>query len=212
MVMSRKVSNMFFEEYEKFSNADKEEFAHVVNTLMLKSFILRENYDRHLKMMKSNRDYSFCERNIDLIREYLEYSGWTIEKDSRLGVISINNEYQENHIRLDFLTSVMVYGLRYIYECAREENQMTSEVLSSANELLKVLIDKGLIKLDKKPSAVSMASCYRFLENHNIINRVNGEFKDRTFTFYILPSILYVIDMEKINAIFDEVSRFGLDN
>lgn len=212
MAMSRKVSNMFFEEYEKFSNADKEEFAHVVNTLMLKSFILRENYDRHLKMMKSNRDYSFCERNIDLIREYLEYSGWTIEKDSRLGVISINNEYQENHIRLDFLTSVMVYGLRYIYECAREENQMTSEVLSSANELLKVLIDKGLIKLDKKPSAVSMASCYRFLENHNIINRVNGEFKDRTFTFYILPSILYVIDMEKINAIFDEVSRFGLDN
>ena len=212
MVMSRKVSNMFFEEYEKFSNADKEEFAHVVNTLMLKSFILRENYDRHLKMMKSNRDYSFCERNIDLIREYLEYSGWTIEKDSRLGVISINNEYQENHIRLDFLTSVMVYGLRYIYEGAREENQMTSEVLSSANELLKVLIDKGLIKLEKKPSAVSMASCYRFLENHNIINRVNGEFKDRTFTFYILPSILYVIDMEKINARFDEVSRFGLDN
>ncbi|MDD7735593.1 MAG: DUF4194 domain-containing protein [Bacilli bacterium] len=203
---------MFFEEYEKFSNADKEEFAHVVNTLMLKSFILRENYDRHLKMMKSNRDYSFCERNIDLIREYLEYSGWTIEKDSRLGVISINNEYQENHIRLDFLTSVMVYGLRYIYECAREENQMTSEVLSSANELLKVLIDKGLIKLDKKPSAVSMASCYRFLENHNIINRVSGEFKERTFTFYILPSILYVIDMEKINAIFDEVSKFGLDN
>ncbi len=212
MAMSRKVNNMFFEEYEKFSNADKEEFAHVVNTLMLKSFILRENYDRHLKMMKSNRDYSFCERNIDLIREYLEYSGWTIEKDSRLGVISINNEYQENHIRLDFLTSVMVYGLRYIYECAREENQMTSEVLSSANELLKVLIDKGLIKLDKKPSAVSMASCYRFLENHNIINRVSGEFKERTFTFYILPSILYVIDMEKINAIFDEVSKFGLDN
>ena len=57
-----------------------------------------------------------------------------------------------------------------------------------------------------------MASCYRFLENHNIINRVSGEFKERTFTFYILPSILYVIDMEKINAIFDEVSKFGLDN
>lgn len=202
---------MFFEEYEKFSSHDKEEFAHVVNNLMLKSFILRQTYDRHLKMMKSNRDYSFCERNIDMIREYLEYSGWTLEKDSRLGVISINNEYQENHIRLDFLTSVMVYGLRYLYECSKEENQMTTEVLTSANELLKVLIDKGLIRLDKKPSAVSMASCFRFLENHNIINRVQGEYRDRSFTFYILPSILYVIDMEKINAIFDEVSRYGLD-
>lgn len=201
---------MFFEEYEKFTNADKEEFAHVVNTLMLKSFILRESYDRHLKMMKSNRDYSFCERNIDTIREYLEYSGWTLEKDSRLGVISINNEYQENHIRLDFLTSVIVYGIRYLYECAREENQMTTEVFTSSTDLLKVLIDKGLIRTDKKPSAVSMASCYRFLENHNIINRVSGEYRERNFTFYILPSILYVIDMDKINAIFDEISRMGI--
>ncbi len=202
---------MFFEEYEKFTNADKEEFAHVVNTLMLKSFILRESYDRHLKMMKSNRDYSFCERNIDTIREYLEYSGWTLEKDSRLGVISINNEYQENHIRLDFLTSVIVYGIRYLYECAREENQMTTEVFTSSTDLLKVLIDKGLIRTDKKPSAVSMASCYRFLENHNIINRVSGEYRERNFTFYILPSILYVIDMDKINAIFDEISRMGIE-
>lgn len=203
---------MFFEEYEKFTNADKDEFAHVVNNLMLKSFILRESYDRHLKMMKSNRDYSFCERNIDMIREYLEFSGWTIEKDSRLGVISINNEYQENHIRLDFLTSIMVYGLRYLYECAREENQMTTEVFTNATELLRVLIDKGLIRLDKKPSAVSMASCYRFLENHNIINRVQGEYRERSFTFYILPSILYVIDMDKINAIFDEINQYGLDS
>lgn len=202
---------MFFEEYEKFTNADKEEFAYVVNTLMLKSFILRESYDRHLKMMKSNRDYSFCERNIDTIREYLEYSGWTLEKDSRLGVISINNEYQENHIRLDFLTSVIVYGIRYLYECAREENQMTTEVFTSSTDLLKVLIDKGLIRTDKKPSAVSMASCYRFLENHNIINRVSGEYRERNFTFYILPSILYVIDMDKINAIFDEISRMGIE-
>lgn len=202
---------MFFEEYEKFTNADKEEFAHVVNTLMLKSFILRESYDRHLKMMKSNRDYSFCERNIDTIREYLEYSGWTLEKDSRLGVISINNEYQENHVRLDFLTSVIVYGIRYLYECAREENQMTTEVFTSSTDLLKVLIDKGLIRTDKKPSAVSMASCYRFLENHNIINRISGEYRERNFTFYILPSILYVIDMDKINAIFDEISRMGIE-
>lgn len=203
---------MFIEEYEKFSNADKDEFSHVVNTLMLKSFILRETYDRHLKLMKSNRDYSFCERNIDMIREYLEYSGWIVEKDSRLGVISINNEYQENHIRLDFLTSIIVYGLRYLYECAKEEEQMTSEVYVNATEVLRVLIDKGLIKADKKPSALSMASCYRFLENHNIISRVSGEFRDRSFNFYILPSIMYVIDMDKINAIFDSISQFGLDD
>ena len=202
---------MFEEKYLQLSNQEKEDFARVVNNLMLKSFILRENYDRHSKMMKSNRDYSFIERNIDMIREYLEFSGWTIEKDSRLGVVMINNEYQDNHIRIDFLTSIIVYGLRYAYELSKDKEEMTSEVLFSASELLQILMDKGLIRQDKKPSAVSMASSYRFLENHNIISRVSGEFRDRSLTFYILPSILYVIDVERINVIFDQIEKYGQD-
>ncbi|MDD6302622.1 MAG: DUF4194 domain-containing protein [Bacillales bacterium] len=204
---------MFEEAYLQLTNGEKEDFARVVNNLLLKSFVLRENYDRHTKMMKSNRDYSFIERNIDMIREYLEFSGWIIEKDSRLGVIMITNEYHDNHIRIDFTTSLMIYGLRYAYELAKEKEEITSEVFFTASDLLQLLIDKGLIKQDKskRPSAVAMASSYRFLENHNIISRVSGEFKDRNLTFYILPSILYVIDMEKINAIFDQVENMGQD-
>ena len=202
---------MFEEKYLQLSNSEKDDFARVVNNLMLKSFILRENYDRHSKMMKSNRDYSFIERNIDMIREYLEFSGWTIEKDSRLGVVMINNEYQDNHIRIDFLTSIIVYGLRYAYELSKEKEEMTTEVYFTAAELLQILMEKGLIRQDKKPSAVAMASSYRFLENHNIIARVSGEFRDRGLTFYILPSILYVIDIERINVIFDQIEKYGQD-
>ena len=202
---------MFEEQYLKLSNSEKEDFARVVNNLLLKSFVLRETYDRHAKIMKSNKDYSFIERNIEMIREYLAFSGWTVEKDSRLGVVMINNEYQDNHIRIDFMTSLMVYALRYAYELRREEDQMTTDVYFSASELMKILIDKGLIKQAKKPSAVAMASSYRFLENHNIIARDTGDFRDRSLTFYILPSILFVIDMDKINAIFDEVEKSGQD-
>ena len=201
---------MFEEQYLKLSNSEREDFARVVNNLMLKSFVLRSSYDRHSKMMKSNKDYSFIERNIDMIREYLSFSGWTIEKDSRLGVVMINNEYQDNHIRIDFMTSLMVYALRYAYEVKKEEDQMTSEVYFSATELMQLLIEKGLIKQDKRPSAVALASSYRFLENHNIINRVSGDYRDRSLTFYILPSILFVIDLDKINAILDEVENVGL--
>ena len=88
---------------------------------------------------------------------------------------------------------------------------MTTEVYFSAAELLQILIEKGLIKQDKKPSAVAMASSYRFLENHNIISRVSGEFRDRSLPFYILPSILYVIDIDRINVIFDQIEKYGQD-
>lgn len=202
---------MFEEQYLQLTSSEKDDFARVVNTLMLKSFILRETYDRHSKMMKGNRDYSFIERNIDMIREYLAFSGWTIEKDSRLGVVMINNEYQDNHIKLDFLTSLMVYALRYAYECQKEEDQMTTEVMFTASDLLQIMLDKGLIKQDKRPSSVALASSFRFLENHNIIKKISGEFRERSFTYFILPSILYVIDMEKINNIFDQIETYGQD-
>lgn len=198
---------MFDELYEQFSNKDKEMFAKVVNELMLKSFILREVYDRPSKMMKPNYSYSFIERNIDVVREYLEYSGWIVEKDSHLGVIYIQNEYQENRIRMDSMTSLMIYALRYAYELKREEDSMTSEVYFSSSALLQLMMEKSLLPGDKKPSAMSLASSYRFLDNHNIISRISGEFRDRDLQFYILPSILYIIDNDRINAIFDQVEN-----
>lgn len=201
---------MFDEEFNKLSNKEQEDFARVVNNLMLKSFILRENYDRQAKMMKTNKDYSFIERNIELIRDYLTFSGWVIEKDSRLGVVYISNTYQDNRIRIDFMTSLIIYGLRYAYEIQKEQNQMTEQVYFSAASLMQILIEKSLIKMDKRPSATSLASSYRFLENHNIIARIRGDFRDRDLEFYILPSILFVIDISAINAIFDEVENGNL--
>ena len=62
---------MFQEEFEQLRNAEKEEFAHSVNTLLLKSFILRDYYDRHTKMIRSSKKYSFIDRNFDLVSEYL---------------------------------------------------------------------------------------------------------------------------------------------
>lgn len=200
---------MFEEEYNKLSNKDQETFAKVVNNLMLKSFVLRENYDRPTKMMKANPDYYFIERNIDLIRDYMQFSGWIVDKDSRLGVVQIANEYSDNRIRIDFLTSLIIYALRYAYEVEKEQNQMTEQVYFTTSSLLQLLIDKSLIRLDKRPSAMAFASSLRFLDNHNIIARIRGEFRERDFEFYIMPSILFVIDNEKINRIFDEVEKYG---
>ena len=198
---------MIDEVYEKLSSRDQELFAHTVNALMLKSFILRETYDKQTKMMKPNPDYSFLEKNIDLVRDYLSLSGWIIEKDSQLGIIMIQNEYQENRIRMDFMTSLMIYALRYAYEVQRELNPMLQEVYFSSPSLIQLMLDKSLLTQDKRPSFTSLASSYRFLENHNIIARISGDYRDRDLQFYILPSILYIIDNDKINAIFEMIQN-----
>lgn len=202
---------MFDEQYELLRNSEKEEFAHVVNTLMLKSFILRDYYDRNAKMMRSNKDYAFIDRNFDLVSDYLHYSGWIITKDSRRGVISISNEYEENRIRMDLITSIMVYGLRYVYENQRQEDSLSQEVFFTSSELVQTLMNMHLIRADKRPSFASLGSCYRFLEAHNIITRISGDFKERNLQFYINPSILYVIDNEMIAAIYEEIEQLPDD-
>ena len=95
------------EEYEQLRNVEKEEFAHVVNTLMLKSFILRDYYDRNAKMMRASKEYSFIERHLDLVSNYLSLSGWIVNKDSSRGVISIKNEYEEK--------GIFIYSINFIH-------------------------------------------------------------------------------------------------
>lgn len=196
---------MFEEQYESLRAAEKEEFAHCVNTLMLKSFILRDYYDRNAKMMRSSKEYSFIDRNFDLVSEYLSYSGWIISKDSRRGVISLTNEYSENHIKLDLITSLMIYGLRYVYENQRSEESLTQEVFFTSAELIQTLMNLHLIRPDKRPSFASLGSCFRFLDSHNIISRISGDFKERNLQFYIMPSILFVIDNEMIASIYESI-------
>lgn len=202
---------MFDEKYELLRNSEKEEFAHCVNTLMLKSFILREYYDRNAKMMRNSKEYSFIDRNFELVSDYLQYSGWIVTKDSRRGVIAISNEYEENRIRMDLITSIMVYGLRYVYENQRKEDSLHQEVFFTSSELIQTLMNMHLIRADKRPSFASLGSCYRFLEAHNIITRVSGDFKERSLSFYILPSILFVIDNEMIASIYEEIEQLPDD-
>ena len=53
---------MFEEEFIKLSHSDQNEFARVVNALMLKSFVVRESFDSREKMMKINKIHSFFQK------------------------------------------------------------------------------------------------------------------------------------------------------
>lgn len=59
---------MFEEEFVKLSSQDQNEFARIVNALMLKSFVVRESFDSREKMMKINPEYRFIERYYEILK------------------------------------------------------------------------------------------------------------------------------------------------
>ena len=105
----------------------------------------------------------------------------------------------------------MIYGLRYVYENQRQEDSLSQEVFFTSSELIQTLMNLRLIRQDKRPSYASLGSCYRFLEAHNIITRISGDFKERSLQFYIMPSILFVIDNEMIASIYQEIEQLPDD-
>ncbi|CDD92069.1 putative uncharacterized protein [Coprobacillus sp. CAG:826] len=199
---------MFEEEFVKLSSQDQNEFARIVNALMLKSFVVRESFDSREKMMKINPEYRFIERYYEIFEEYLKYSGWHLEKDVTNGVIAIYNEYEQNRLRIDRETSLILFTLRLIYETKKAESNAPGESLyMTTPELLKTMIEYGITMQGKRLTGRLLGRSLRFMAAHNIICKVSGSYDEGNVTFYILPSITFAVDSQKIAAMSDALER-----
>lgn len=203
---------MFETQFNLLTNTDQNEFKRIVNVLFLKSFIVRDLYDNREKAMRINPDYRFIERFYDLINGYLAYSNWYLEKDVINGVYSLINENETNRIRIDRETSLILFTLRLIYESEKKEGaQTTSSIFMTTPVLLKEMLDHGITMTGKRLTGRLIGRSLRTLATHNIIAKVSGSYDEGNVNFYILPSIIYAVDNQKIVEMEDAIRRLNLD-
>lgn len=199
---------MFEEEFIKLSHSDQNEFARVVNTLMLKSFVVRESFDSREKLMKINPEYRFLERHYELVENYLKYSGWILEKDVASGVIAISNDFEQNRLKIDRETSLILFTLRLIYETQKTESNSAGESLyMTTPELLKTMLEYGITMQGKRLTGRLLGRSLRFMAAHNIIAKVSGSYDEGNVAFYILPSITFAVDNQKIAAMSEALDK-----
>ncbi len=204
---------MFSEDFAKLTSSDQTKFAEVVNKLMLKSFVVRDIFDNREKLIRVNPDFRFLERYYDLVNEYLKFAGWTLNKDLILGVFSLSNEYEDNRIRIDRETSLVLFTLRLIYEDEKQESGSSSQsIYMTTPSLIKMMLDHGIQMPGKKITGRLIGKSLRFMANHNIISKVSGSYDEGNVSFYILPSIIYAIDNEKIIAMSNALDELNNEN
>lgn len=192
---------MFEEKYNELSYSDQNAFGTTINRILLKGFIVRDIFDPREKIIKISPDYRYIERNYELINEYLNFSNWSIEIDKILGVVSLVNLSGENHIRLDRETSLILFVLRMIYENERKESNLAGEsIYITTPVLIRTMLEHGILMPGKKLTGRGIAKSLRLLASHNIITKVSGNYDEGSVAFYILPSICYALDNEKIRA------------
>ena len=193
---------MFQEEFEKMSRSDRELFAETVNDLLYQCYIVRKSYDRKTKMFRTDPGYLFIERYYSVIEDYLSYMDMQVSKNDDDGVVFVTSGAERNHYRFDPTTTLVVYALRSYYEGAIEKAPQETGVLMTNVTMNSLVTQMGLSNLSKRLSPTTIASALRLLDSFNIVTRANNNYGDPSYSFFILPTIRYVISSEKLNALY----------
>ena len=190
---------MFEEKYNNLNSAEKDSFKRIVSLLLNRTFMVNRIYDKNQGTFKSNSDYRFVDRNIDLFRDYLEIAGYRLMKDSNYEVMYVENEYEYNKKRLDKNTTIFLYGLRLKFDEDRESVKLNTDTIVNVSDIIKTLIDVGAY--NKKPSDFDIKNALSNLIKFNIIQKIDGKLEDPETKIIILPSILFAITNERITAL-----------
>lgn len=191
---------MFEEKYEKLNMAEQEAFKRIVNWMLAHTFLLQDNYVFDDSMKRTNPDYLFVERNFELFEDYLEYSGFRLERDTNYGVIFLSSTYEFNRVKLDKMTTLMIYVLRLIYEEEREKLSLSRNIFTSTGDLVHKMISLGVIK--KKPANQVMRDSLRTLNRFRIVEKPEGSWEDADTKLLILPTILFIVTNERIGNMY----------
>lgn len=191
---------MFEEKFEKLSLTEQESFRRIINWLLAHTYLLQGNYVFDDSMKRTNPDYLFVERQFGLFQDYLEYSGFHLERDSNYGVIFISSTYEYNRVKFDKATTLMLYVLRLIYEEEREKLSLSRDIFTSTGDLVHKMISLGVIK--KKPSNLVLRDSLRTLNRFRVIEKPDGSWEAADTKLLILPTILFIVTNERISNMY----------
>ncbi|AQS59601.1 DUF4194 domain-containing protein [Desulforamulus ferrireducens] len=198
---------MWAEDWEKLTDRDKEEFMRVVNLLLSKTFILRDEYDPKTKSLLINKDFRFVERHHSLMEAYLGVAGWCLQNDSYRGVIAAYNRFGSNRYRLDKHTTYFLYTLRLIYEESREKVSLAKQCTTTVGDMVEKMFYLGL--LDKKPPDVNLREGLNTLKRFNLIEKIEGDWTKADTRLVIYPSIEMLVSNEKISKLYEQLKEEG---
>ena len=122
-------------------------------------------------------------------------------------MISLASSYEFNRIKLDKLTTLMLYVLRLIYEEEREKLSLSRDIFTTTGDLVHKMISLGVIK--RKPANLSLRDSLRTLNRFRIVEKVDGPWENADTRLLILPAILFVVTNERISNMYQLIDEEG---
>ena len=190
---------MDFSELQNLTTKELEQFKQVCNLLLARTFVVRTLY-RPDKGRVNNPDYIFLVNHQSAVRDYLALLDWDLRFDNYNGYFYVVNTDEANRLALNQRTTAILLALRMIYEENQEQVGLERDVLCTVRDLLdKVVTDYAI--LPTKPNMKEVKQALTLLEQHSVLQRVEGKYTQSSCKFAILPTILTVVSSERLDAV-----------
>ena len=175
-----------------------EQFKAICNQLLSRTFVLRTTYHSD-KGHVNNPDYTFLSLHYEEAREYLSLLDWDLRKDDFNGYFYVLNTDEVNRCNLDKKETAILLAIRMIYDENQERAGLEHDVICTVRDVLeKVVTDYAI--LPSKPNMDEIKRALTILDNHCIIQRLDGKYNQTGCKFAILPTVLIVVSSEKLSA------------
>ena len=189
---------MNFEWISGASQKELEQFKAVCNQLLSRTFVVRTMVHPD-KGRVNNPDYTFLSSHYEEVREYLSLLDWDLRKDDFNGYFYVLNTDEVNRCNLGKKETAILLAIRMIYDENQERVGLEQDVICTVRDVLeKVVTDYAI--LPSKPNMDEIKRSLTLLDNHCIIQRIDGKYNQTGCKFAILPTILTAVSSEKLSA------------
>lgn len=178
---------------------EMEQFKSVCNQLLSRTYVVRTLYKPE-KGRVTNPDYTFLSIHYEQVRDYLSLLDWDLRKDDMNGYFYVINTDEANRCNLDKKETAILLAIRMIYEENQERLGLEQDAICTVRDVLEKIVTDYAI-LPSKPNMEEVKRALTCLENHSIIQRIDGKFNKGNCKFAILPTVLSVVSAEKLNMI-----------
>ena len=190
---------MSFEWLGTATQKDLDRFKAICNQLLSRTYVVRTVYQPGVGRV-NNPDYIFLASHFEAIQEYLAFLDWDLRKDDLNGYFYVINTDEANRCNLNKKETAILLAIRMIYEENMERLGLEQDAICTVRDVLeKVVTDYAI--LPAKPNMDEVKRALTTLDNHCVIQRIEGRYNQGSCKFAILPTILSVVSSEKLNVI-----------
>lgn len=183
----------------KLSIRERDDFKRVCNKLLSICFICG-------KIESNKADYYFVLRHREVIKEYFEPLGFSIDINEEYKVIQMVNKLNHNRIKFNLWESIVLLVLRVLYDEKMREISMANDIVINISDIhekitaLKIrdkLIDKGVLN-----------NTLRLFKRINILANIDKDLSSEDTRLIIYPTILMAIRVEDIKNVYDRINNY----